>query len=709
MRIRLTAFMLLGLAVTASVAHAGAIEPDSYDRTFTQARNISAFAALKNDGSVQTFGEASRGGNSSAVTSRISSGVVGVYSAGQAFAALKNDGSVVTWGYGGTGRDAGGGNSSAVAGQLTSGVKKISSTPGAFAAIKYNGSVVAWGGPTWGGDPGNVGGSGLVTAASGSLSSGVLEVYATNSAFAARKSDGSVVTWGGEGGTYDHAAGADSSAVASQLSSGVTAIATTRTAFAALKSDGSVVAWGWQDSGGDPSYGDPGIVAAAPAGSLSSGVTRIFASDDAFAALKNDGTVVTWGHWVNGGDSSTVAGLNTGSAVTRIFSTHAAFAALKADGSVIVWGDTGCGGDATGASLGSGVADITTTYCAFAARKTNGSVTAWGNATDGGNITNSPSTAGVTAAVGSTSSGVVSIAATAHAFAALKNDGSVVTWGSTTRGGSSSGVAAQLTGAVTQIAGVDSAFAAVKSNGSVVQWGNITPAVITDASSVTTPFWQASSFDQTISTLDGITVNSGALSPAFASGTNAYAADVSYDTTSISVTPTASDITATITVNGSAVATGAASAPIVLAVGANAISIVVTAPDGTTTRTYTVTVTRAAAADTGVSSAPDTSAPTTSRTGTTPSASFTASTPVRFDKTVITRVTVSGPGSIRQIGTFTTRRGGAACRITRTVKSAGTYTLKCRLASATGRLRLVTTFTPKGGKPSSLRHTVRLS
>jgi hypothetical protein len=45
--------------------------------------------------------------------------------------------------------------------------------------------------------------------------------------------------------------GGDSSAVADQLSSGVSQIVSSRDAFAALKADGSVVSWG--GSGGDSS------------------------------------------------------------------------------------------------------------------------------------------------------------------------------------------------------------------------------------------------------------------------------------------------------------------------------------------------------------------------------------------------------------------------------------------------------------------------
>ena len=110
-----------------------------------------AFAALKDDGSVVTWGRPIFGGNSSSVSSQLSSGVTQIFSNGNAFAALKNDGSVVTWGghYQPNGKYFygynGGGDTSAVKDKLTSGVKTIFSTGQAFAALKNDGSVVTWG------------------------------------------------------------------------------------------------------------------------------------------------------------------------------------------------------------------------------------------------------------------------------------------------------------------------------------------------------------------------------------------------------------------------------------------------------------------------------------------------------------------------------------------------------------------------------------
>ncbi|MFE6796528.1 cadherin-like beta sandwich domain-containing protein [Paenibacillus chitinolyticus] len=100
--------------------------------------------------------------------------------------------------------------------------------------------------------------------------------------------------------------------------------------------------------------------------------------------------------------------------------------------------------------------------------------------------------------------------------------------------------------------------------------------------------------------LSNLTLSAGTLSPAFASGTTGYTADVSNGTASINVTPTVADGTATVKVNGSTVASGSPS-PVSLNVGANPITVEVTAQDGTTKKTYTVSVTRAASTNANLS------------------------------------------------------------------------------------------------------------
>ena len=121
-------------------------------------------------------------------------------------------------------------------------------------------------------------------------------------------------------------------------------------AFAVIKVDGSVVTWGASDDGGDSS-----AVALQLNGTTD--VTQIFSTERAFAALRADGSVVTWGDSDDGGDSSAVTKLLNGEIdVVKIYSTDSAFAAVRADGSVVTWG-ANYGGDSRGVAdqISSGV------------------------------------------------------------------------------------------------------------------------------------------------------------------------------------------------------------------------------------------------------------------------------------------------------------------------------------------------------------------
>ncbi|MFT6629232.1 MAG: hypothetical protein ACJA1R_002506, partial [Flavobacteriales bacterium] len=150
-------------------------------------------------------------------------------------------------------------------------------------------------------------------------------------------------------------------------------IATSVSAFAVLKVDGNVVTWGNATEGGDSPSGTPKLT----------GIVEVFSTVYAFAALKSDGSVVTWGNSSGGGDSSSVTSEMTN--VAEVFSTNRAFAALKSDGGVVTWGNSHFGGDSSSITDEvTGVADVFCTYFAFAALKSDGSVVTWGDSTWGG-------------------------------------------------------------------------------------------------------------------------------------------------------------------------------------------------------------------------------------------------------------------------------------------------------------------------------------
>jgi gliding motility-associated-like protein len=95
-----------------------------------------------------------------------------------------------------------------------------------------------------------------------------------------------------------------------------------------------------------------------------------------------------------------------------------------------------------------------------------------------------------------------------------------------------------------------------------------------------------------IATLSKLTVSSGTLSPAFATGTTSYTDNVLLSVSTIAVRAITTDATATETINGTPVPEGTVSPYMPLNPGLNTITVIVTAQDGTTKDTYTIAVTR---------------------------------------------------------------------------------------------------------------------
>ena len=98
-------------------------------------------------------------------------------------------------------------------------------------------------------------------------------------------------------------------------------------AWAAIKTNGSVVTWGHGCAGGDS-----GLVK-----DLIRDVKSICGNPFAFAAITQGGSVVTWGMQAFGGDSFAVQ--NKFKNVTKVVGCATCFAALNASGSVVTWGN----------------------------------------------------------------------------------------------------------------------------------------------------------------------------------------------------------------------------------------------------------------------------------------------------------------------------------------------------------------------------------
>ena len=392
--------------------------------------NDCAFAALTTEGMVVSWGNSDCGGDSSAVSTQLSSGVTEVVPNGQeglvyemgAFAALKNDGSVVAWGAANYG-----GDTSSVASQLTGNVVSVVSNVDNFAALKDDGSVVTWG--RWGKFVAKYVGRGVYYRGrdvTEFLRDGVTQIIPAESDFIALKSDGRLIGWG-EG------LGSDTLGVAHNIEYAahkVVKVFSTQNSFAALRDDNSLFAWGDLDKAGND---------VAVRSQLGSGVSQVFSTRDSFAVLKTDGTVVTWGWGLQDGQAREYSyrydgnnyvrtehasvNLNvSGIKVTKIFPGWHAFVALKDDDSIVVWGHRHYGADtaAATAALGSGQVDtIVSSLDAFAILKQDGSVATWGNAWGGGDSSSVAS---------DLVSNVIQVVSSQYGFCALKSDGTVVNW-----------------------------------------------------------------------------------------------------------------------------------------------------------------------------------------------------------------------------------------------------------------------------------------
>ena len=68
-------------------------------------------------------------------------------------------------------------------------------------------------------------------------------------------------------------------------------------------------------------------------------VVKLYSTYNAFTALKEDGSIVTWGHNLCGGNHENVANkINYN--IKEIYSNNNSFLAIKDDNSMIMWGVT---------------------------------------------------------------------------------------------------------------------------------------------------------------------------------------------------------------------------------------------------------------------------------------------------------------------------------------------------------------------------------
>lgn len=344
---------------------------------------VGAFAVLRPDGSLCTWGKAGYGADRSKVKTLLEADVCAIYATSKAFAALKHDGSVVTWG--GPRFENFGGDSSRVQEQLLE-VKEIKATHAAFAALKADGSVVCWGNSCEGGDCSRV----------AEQLKDVRQLCAAQRAFCALRADGSTVSWGvvtEGGGSY---------MVQDQLHS-VVELSASSSAFSALRADGAVVSWG-----------------ALGGRCEATGVVKVVGNDCAFAGLRHNGSVVTWGDAKGGGDSIAISAELVDIKEIRPF--FQCFVALRKDHSAILWGR------GKPPQIFRDVVSVAVTKFGVAALNCDGSVQGYDDKSGWRGVS-------FDTVEDQLRDQVLDLHVTAGAFAAVKLNGQVITWGGHRYGG----------------------------------------------------------------------------------------------------------------------------------------------------------------------------------------------------------------------------------------------------------------------------------
>lgn len=278
------------------------------------------------------------------------SGIIKVAAGTQHSLALKNDGTVWTWGDNiayqlGGDSTLGQRNYPAQVNTLT-GVADMAGGTYHSIALKNDGTVWAWGIN----DYHQLGDSTIIpksTPVQVHTLTGIIEIASKSEHSLALKNDGTVWAWGHNiyGALGDSTLNQRMTPVQSYIS-GVIAVAAGWEHSLALKSDGTVWAWGAND------WGQLGIGFMSSNGwtvprhilSLT-GVVAIAAGEAFSIALKNDGTVWTWGRntWGQLGigatyDSAIPVKITTLSGIIAIFAEHSHAFALKNDGTLWAWG-----------------------------------------------------------------------------------------------------------------------------------------------------------------------------------------------------------------------------------------------------------------------------------------------------------------------------------------------------------------------------------
>jgi hypothetical protein len=375
-----------------------------------------AFAVLRNNGSVQTWGDKNFGGDSSNNLVLLSKDVVDIVSNDYAFAAIKRNGNVVLWG---DNKRGGTNNTSA---DLKNIIKIINTTK-SFIALTNQGKVYHWGFSL---------GKISQTIRNELNNVFVSDIFTNGNSVVALTNNGKIISWG-------------SSSKGGKIDSNTKSILDTKTivnvyynkySFAVKTSNDNIYTWGYQFRGGSQNIYDKdnNII---KNNIDTTNVKDIISSDTAYVAIKNNNTIVTWGNSSGGGNLTTQI-----SNVFTVKSTSKAFTAIynynNNSGNIISWGDATYGGDVmlSAESKKSYYNElisqnkfnkIYSNKYSFSAINTDNRVFTWGYPKGGGYVS--------TRSRKLLTSDVVHIISSNNAFCAFKNDKSIVTWGQSDKGG----------------------------------------------------------------------------------------------------------------------------------------------------------------------------------------------------------------------------------------------------------------------------------
>ena len=462
--------------------------------------------ALKNDGTVRTWGDDSAGelGAGRPVSSPLAipipsaAGAVEIAVGFGHILMRKSDGTVWAWGDNSYGQLGDGTTISRPAPTQVAGLTGVASMVGSqyhSVALKSDGTVWTWG-RNQAGQLGNGTTTDRPTPAAVSGLTGVVAIAAGQFHTVALKSDGSVWTWGSNFyGQLGDGTNSDRLTPSRSKMTGATAVSGGAGFTLALKGDGTVWGWGSNDGGylGDGTGTDRN--SPVRSGALT-GVTAIAAGYQHAVALKGDGTVWSWGYGGDGelGDGTfgtrftpgPVTGLSNVTAISAGTGYHTA--ALKSDGTVWTWGFNNFGelGDGTTNDAPvpvqmSGLASVVRIAVGIyqtVAIKSDGTVWIAGS-NDSGQFADGGAFGRPVPGVLAGLADVTAVSAGNRHVLALKSDGTVWGWGDnfsgqlgdgTTSNRSSPVRVSGLSGVIAVAAGSSHSYA-LKSDGTLWGWG----------------------------------------------------------------------------------------------------------------------------------------------------------------------------------------------------------------------------------------------